>query len=100
MASCSSCGSSYPDNMRVYRQTLCEHCGADMKVCLNCRFYDTAAQYECRETIPEAVRIKDRANFCDYFQLRPGDGSSGAGETRAGKLDEARSQFNNLFGDG
>ncbi len=100
MASCFSCGAEYPDNMRVYRQTLCEQCGAEMKVCLNCRFYDPSAQYECRETIPEPVRDKERANFCDFFQLRPGSGATEAAQQRQSKQSQARSQFDSLFGDG
>ncbi len=99
MASCFFCGAEYADNMRVYRQTLCEQCGAEMKVCLNCRFYDRSAQYECRETIPEPVREKDRANFCDFFQLRPGAGGLGDAQARADKEARARSQFDSLFGD-
>ena len=81
--------------MAVYRSSTCPSCGKDVKVCLNCRFYEPGAHWDCRETIQEPVRDKDRANFCDYFVLsraRQAKGSS--------KRDEsARNDFNKLFGD-
>jgi hypothetical protein len=93
MVSCYACGDPLPE--RVYRNTTCESCGKDAKVCLNCKFYDRAAHWECRETIPDPVKEKDRANFCDYF-------SAGGSRAIKGnkKTDEARDSFNQLFGDG
>lgn len=75
-----------------------------MKVCLNCRFYDPSAHWQCRERISEPVREKDRANFCDFFSLRPGnaaEGSAGDGSTAGGtgKADAARDSLRKLFGD-
>lgn len=97
MASCFRCGATLPE--KVYRNTLCESCGADAKTCLNCRFHDPSAHWECRETIAEAVREKDRANFCDFFSLRTAARpSGGAGDSGAGG--KARSTFDSLFGDG
>lgn len=88
----------------VFRNTVCENCGADVRVCLNCRFYDPEAHYQCHESIPEAVRDKDRANFCDYFQARKDDGTSEgpneSGDGGAGKAESARRAFSSLFGDG
>ncbi len=64
-------------------------------MCLNCEFYAPGRQYDCRETIPEEVRDKDRANFCDYFRLKK--------NTKQGpekdKQDKAKDQFNALFSD-
>ena len=73
-------------------------------MCKNCTFYEPGAHWDCRETIPEAVRDKERANFCDYFKLRPGttaDSRSGEnpGATNSGAAaDKARDAFNGLFG--
>jgi len=55
---------------RPGRGDVCVFCGADLKVCLNCAFHDTAANNECREPMAEPVKDKDRSNFCDYFQFR------------------------------
>jgi len=97
MASCFRCGAELPE--KVFRATVCESCGADARVCLNCTFYDEAAHWQCRETIPEAVRDKDRANFCDFFRPasdRPGPGASGDYEK---KQSQARDAFSKLFDD-
>ena len=94
MATCFSCGAQLPE--RIYRNTICESCGADAKVCLNCGFLDESAQWQCRETIPEAVREKDRANFCDYF--RPATRPRGGGSASSSG-EQARDAFSKLFGD-
>ena len=95
MATCFSCGAPLPK--KIYRNTLCESCGADAKVCLNCEFYDPSAHWECHETIPEAVREKNRANFCDYF--RAATKSASPSRTSGGDTAEARDAFSRLFDD-
>ncbi|MDQ5987643.1 MAG: hypothetical protein CSYNP_03388 [Syntrophus sp. SKADARSKE-3] len=55
---------------RIGRREMCPSCGADIHVCLNCRFHDPAAYNACREPQAERVLDKDRANFCDYFDFR------------------------------
>lgn len=92
MAQCFKCGGLLAE--RIYRNTLCESCGADAKVCLNCTFYEPGAHWDCRETIPEAVREKDRANFCDYFVA-----SNRTVETKENDQSSARDAFSSLFGD-
>ena len=95
MATCFVCGSQLPK--RIYRTTVCDSCGADAKVCLNCDFYDESAHWQCRETIPEAVREKDRANFCDFF--RPVASSRSAGAAKPKQSEDARDAFSRLFDD-
>lgn len=97
MAHCFACGGSLDELDGVYRNTVCPHCGKDVRVCLNCRFYDKSAHWECRETIPEPVREKERANFCGFFQLATGSAAVTEGSSKAEK---ARNDFNSLFGDG
>jgi hypothetical protein len=94
MASCHSCGATLP--AEIYRNTTCDSCGADARVCKNCVFYSPGAHWDCRETIPEAVRDKDRANFCDYFRA----GQSGAASGGTTKSDEAKRKLDDLFGNG
>ena len=97
MANCFRCGGLLDPAERVYRNTLCPHCSADVKVCVNCTFFDSTAHWQCRETIPEEVRDKERANFCDYFVLASGgDGSQIKREEE--KKNEARRSFDSLFG--
>ena len=97
MAKCSFCGTALPIE-RVYRTTLCSSCGKAVKVCLNCKFYMPGAHWDCHEEIPEAVREKDTVNFCDYFQLSGGGDSKRAAKKKDAR-GNARSSFDNLFGD-
>ncbi len=95
MLKCHSCGSPMEFDM-IYRTTVCPTCGKEVKVCLNCRFYSPGAHWDCKETIPEPVREKDRANFCDYFQPAH---IGGQGIGRSGSKQNARDSFDKLFGD-
>ncbi len=100
MLQCHSCGVTF-ELEGVYRSTVCPSCGKEVKVCLNCRFYAPGAHWDCRETIPEPVRDKDRANFCDYFKPAPqgnvaGGGAGASGDSGASK---AKDSFDKLFGD-
>ena len=98
MGQCHSCGVELPTDLPIFRETECPNCSKPFKVCLNCTFYERGAQWDCRETIPEPVRDKDRANFCDYFRLRSGSqagGGTAAAEQR--RAQQARSDFDKLF---
>ena len=93
MGNCYKCGEEF--EMRVYRTTECPSCGKDVKVCLNCRFYSPGSHWDCNENIREAVREKERSNFCDFFEL----GSNYKGSTGTNKEDKAKKAFDSLFGD-
>ena len=92
MGKCYFCGTEF--DPPVYRTTVCSSCGKDLKICLNCKFYSPGSHYDCRETISEPVRDKERANFCDHFQA----GSNFRGETGE-KESSAKKAFGDLFGD-
>ncbi|AFG37711.1 hypothetical protein [Spirochaeta africana] len=102
MALCFACGNEIDRKTAVGRSSTCDSCGAELKVCLNCRHYDPAAAYQCREPIQEPVPDKDRGNFCDHFQLPlPGEAVRGVTPgTRDPKVEKARRSFDALFGDG
>jgi hypothetical protein len=91
---CYFCGKTI--ETEIFRSSTCPDCGRDLKICLNCKFYDPNVHWECRETIPEAVRDKERANFCDYFTYVDRNGPGRQEEKRK----KARSQFDSLFDDG
>ena len=99
MANCYACGASLEALGRVYRSTLCPSCAKEVHVCLNCRFYEPGAHWDCRETISEPVRDKERANFCDFFMLTEEDRHSSK-SSDSEKARGARSKFDNLFGNG
>ncbi len=69
MPSCYQCGKEVKVADRVGRSETCLSCGADLHCCRNCEFYDPLSYNECREPVAERVVDKERANFCDMFQM-------------------------------
>ena len=62
----------------ISRQESCPQCSRDVRVCKNCRFFDARAYNECSESQADRVVEKEKANFCDYFELRITQGSGDA----------------------
>lgn len=92
---CWKCGASLDElPLPLGRREECPACHADLHVCRMCRFYDTGVAHACREPVAEEVKDKERANFCDYFQARPG-AYRPADDAPA---HAARSQLDALFG--
>lgn len=82
------------DTDRVYRASVCSGCGRDLRCCLNCRYYSKGSYWDCRESVPEEVRDKERANFCEYFCYEEKEKSG----TEEKKKQDARNEFLKLFG--
>lgn len=78
---------------QVFRNTECEVCGADLHCCRQCEFYSAESHFNCRETVPEPVADKEKANFCDFFRAKK-DGVKASSD----KADAARSAAAALFG--
>jgi len=78
MANCFHCKTVLDSSARPGRADSCPKCGSDVKVCLNCRFYDRGAYNQCAEPSAERVVDKDRANFCEFFEF--GGGTAGTAE--------------------
>ena len=57
--------------MPLSRNAHCKTCEAALHVCRMCRFYDPRVAKQCREPVADAVKDKDRPNFCDYLELNP-----------------------------
>lgn len=72
---CFSCQKKLTVPLPVSRREECPQCRADVRVCKNCKFYDSKVYNECRETSADVVREKDRSNLCDYYQPRTGEGA-------------------------
>ena len=100
---CSLCGAIVPPPVEIAYESQCPKCKADLRSCKNCRHFDTAAQFECTQPIPERVTKKDLRNNCEFFmartsierETRDSGGSSGASPTA--RPSDARSAFDNLF---
>ena len=71
---------------------VCDHCGRDAHICLNCGFYDRAAYNECREPQADRVVDKEKFNFCEYFV-----GAQQAAPLQQDPVSEARKKLEALF---
>ena len=89
---CFHCGTPLTFASLPGRSEVCEKCGYDVRVCLNCRHYDGASYNECREPVAERIVDKDRRNFCDYFSPG-GTGQKVQGATK----DEMLKKLDDLF---
>jgi predicted RNA-binding Zn-ribbon protein involved in translation (DUF1610 family) len=67
---CALCGKQIEIDKYLTRKSTCPKCGADLHICLNCRFYSETSHNKCLETKAEFQRSRDRANFCDYFVFK------------------------------
>ncbi len=67
-ARCSSCGAALAPGFDLNAQ--CPRCDADLHCCKQCVHFDTAAQFECTQPIPERIAKKDARNTCTFFEIR------------------------------
>jgi len=65
---CSSCGAVLMPGFDPNGQ--CPRCNADLHCCKQCVHFDTAAQFECTQPIPERIAKKDGRNECTFFESR------------------------------
>jgi hypothetical protein len=95
MPSCWSCRTDlpYPPAAAVPRESECPNCGRDLHACRNCRHYDPGVNNKCREPNAEWTSERERANFCDFFQLA----DSPRGLAGADRSAEARKKLDDLF---
>lgn len=90
---CAHCRKDIGQDSRITRTASCPKCGADLHVCLNCRFHSPSSHNQCSEPKAEHQRSRDRANFCDYFTFRQGSG--GRSETQS--AEDVKKRFDDLF---
>jgi hypothetical protein len=96
MPNCWSCGAQlpFPRFSMVPREDTCPGCRSDLHSCRNCRHHDPAVNNQCREPHAEWVTDRERANFCEMFQLAETP-IGGGGRDRS---KEARRKLDGLFG--
>ncbi|MCE5281631.1 MAG: hypothetical protein LLG93_05955 [Deltaproteobacteria bacterium] len=79
MKICHGCRKEIDPPEPLGRKAVCPFCRAELRCCLNCRFFEPAAYNQCRESQAERVLDKDRANFREYFGFRDSGPSKGGG---------------------
>jgi hypothetical protein len=102
---CALCGTIVPPPIEITYSSRCPKCKADLRACKNCRHFDTAAQFECTQPIPERITKKDLHNNCEFFmartsierETRDSGGGNGGQSQPTTKPSDARSAFDNLF---
>ena len=77
---------------RIHIRDECPACGRDLHICRNCEFYDLNAYRQCRESISEPVRDKDKANYCDFFR-----GAKAGSATEDDVESKSFNKLNDLF---
>lgn len=69
MKHCFHCKKQVRVGAKPSRNETCPYCSSDLKVCLNCRFFNPQVTNQCSEPMAELVVNKKKANFCEYFQF-------------------------------
>lgn len=91
---CWKCGSSLAGlSLPLLRTEECRACRAELHVCRMCRFYDVTKAKQCAEPVADPVSVKERANFCGYFEP-----VAGRFRARSVAADQALDTLNSLFG--
>ena len=65
---CSNCGTVLATGFDANGK--CPRCGFELHSCKQCVHFDTAAQFECTEAIPERIAKKDLRNECSFYAFR------------------------------
>ena len=68
-ARCSNCGAVLTSRLRSQRQ-MPQMRVSSLHCCKQCRFFDSAAQFECTQPIPERITPKDAKNDCKFYEFR------------------------------
>lgn len=107
-ARCSNCGTVLQSGFDP--NGACPKCAFQLHSCKQCVNFDTGAQFECTQPIPERIFPKDARNNCTFYECRmtvekdtaptahaPSNGVQREITTTVARPTDARSAFDNLF---
>jgi predicted RNA-binding Zn-ribbon protein involved in translation (DUF1610 family) len=94
---CADCGYQTPEQVVIESDTECPKCGSAWHNCRNCKHFDTAARFGCRQTLEKAVPSKTMANLCDLFAARVVLDATGKRAKVENKSSDPRKAFDDLF---
>lgn len=93
---CWKCGSTLRNLLLPFsRYEECSTCKADLHACVSCKNYRPNLSDGCSEDRADFVLDKDKANFCDFFNVNPKAYS--LKDDASGKA--ARARLAELFGE-
>lgn len=67
---CHQCGRNIQNFGTIAAETTCPHCNTPLHCCRTCRHFDSAARWQCRAEIEQAVTDKNKANDCGHYAPR------------------------------
>lgn len=67
---CAECGQDLSTAFDIQMESHCPKCNADLHTCRNCKHFDSAARFQCTQTIKERIGKKAAANRCLLFTGR------------------------------
>lgn len=96
---CWNCGKPTGLTGGVTRDDSCPNCLADLRCCHGCRHYEPTRRFQCRENVETGIPRKEKANFCDYFQVRNVYKTKGGITTQTDSKENRKKKFDGLFND-
>ena len=54
--------------IKIGFRAVCQHCGNDLHVCVNCRYYSPGKPNDCAVPGTEWIRDREANNFCEEFR--------------------------------
>jgi hypothetical protein len=103
---CANCGAVLAPGFDATGQ--CPKCQFELHCCKQCRFFDSGAQFECTQPIPERITPKDAKNNCKFYEFRMtiekdtaptsyAQQAPAAAAASPSRPNDARQAFENLF---
>lgn len=93
MNECWKCGKAVCETpAKIGFRAVCPHCGIDLHVCKNCRYYSPGKPNDCAVPGTEYIRDREANNFCEEFKIRLEQGGPRPTE-------KEKKKFNSLFKD-
>ncbi|MDD3732261.1 MAG: hypothetical protein PHU88_07810 [candidate division Zixibacteria bacterium] len=96
---CWNCGEPTGIMGKVSRADACEKCLADLRCCRGCRHFDPTRRFQCKEPVETNIVNKEKANFCEFFQMRNVMKRPGGISTQSDTKEARKKKFDDLFKD-
>ncbi len=103
---CWKCAKIVSDiTVKIGFRAVCQHCGVDLHVCKNCRYYSPGKPNDCAVPGTDYIRDREASNLCEEFKVKIPEKISTFGEPAIEKArrlfgieePEAKKDFNSLF---